>query len=413
VPGLETPTRPAPDGPPARPEVRAQRGGPLAAALGMAVLVAGVSAAVSLLTRAGAPPPAPPPLRPSARDGGTMAYDPATRTVLLYGGLAFGGSTGQEALGDTWVWDGERWTELHPRSSPPPLTGALMAWDPASRRLVLTGGQTTSPLGVIQPSSETWTWDGSRWSQQVDGDLPASAGPATLATDGSDGELVLVTARPACRGFRTWVWGDGTWEVPVRTGAVQPGGATTGAAGPAAPSGSALGMGYDPLERQLLLVTDPTTCPAAATTATPPASGAAAASVWGWGGTTWWPEGTAAPPAAGVITTSASGLILVSPAGTYVWRGTWAPVGPAPGVLDASVAYDAARGDVVLFSGVCIACAGSSLLEDTWTWPSSQAGGLSWALRDGPPLQPPGTSSPCPVLGVSQRCGFASPAPGG
>ena len=68
-----------------------------------------------------------------------MAYDPDTQTVIL-----FGGDDGQNALRDTWSWDGSRWSRLYPAVSPPSGTRALMAYDPGTHRLVLTGGYAMS-----------------------------------------------------------------------------------------------------------------------------------------------------------------------------------------------------------------------------------------------------------------------------
>jgi hypothetical protein len=36
-----------------------------------------------------------------------MAYDAATRTVVLFGGLG----AEDKPLNDTWTWDGSTWTE--------------------------------------------------------------------------------------------------------------------------------------------------------------------------------------------------------------------------------------------------------------------------------------------------------------
>ena len=44
-----------------------------------------------------------------------MAYDAATGTVVLFGGV-FGGSHGEED--DTWTWDGSTWTKQAPGDQP-------------------------------------------------------------------------------------------------------------------------------------------------------------------------------------------------------------------------------------------------------------------------------------------------------
>jgi hypothetical protein len=62
-----------------------------------------------------------------------MAYDAARGEVVLFGG--WDGTL----LGDTWTWDGTTWTEEHPAISPPARILMGMAYDPgrggAARRL--------------------------------------------------------------------------------------------------------------------------------------------------------------------------------------------------------------------------------------------------------------------------------------
>ena len=115
--------------------------------------------------------PAAPPIRPSARVDAAMAYDPAGGDVILYGGLVIG-SEGLTTLSDTWSWDGAQWTELRPTVSPPGLSGALLAYDPSTQRLVLTGGDTARPGGPLEETDGTWTWDGSTWASPAGGHPP-------------------------------------------------------------------------------------------------------------------------------------------------------------------------------------------------------------------------------------------------
>ncbi len=74
-----------------------------------------------------------------------MAYDAATSKVVL-----FGGSSGNGVLGDTWTWDGSTWTQQSPTTSPPADYTGSMAYDPATGQLVLFGG---TPL-----LNQTWTY---------------------------------------------------------------------------------------------------------------------------------------------------------------------------------------------------------------------------------------------------------------
>src|ERR1019366_8461497 len=72
---------------------------------------------------------------PPARWFASMAYDPSTGQLVL-----FGGSDGSGELADTWTWNGSTWAEQLPSTSPPARQGASMAFDPASGQLVLFGG---------------------------------------------------------------------------------------------------------------------------------------------------------------------------------------------------------------------------------------------------------------------------------
>jgi hypothetical protein len=76
---------------------------------------------------------------PPARGDASMAYDPATRTMLLFSGFSDQiGSAGY--LDDTWSWNGTTWTQLFPAASPPARTGAPMAYDAATGTVLLFGG---------------------------------------------------------------------------------------------------------------------------------------------------------------------------------------------------------------------------------------------------------------------------------
>ncbi len=81
-----------------------------------------------------------------------MAFDPVNRTVLLFGGL----DGALRGLSDTWSWDGSAWTQLDV-SGPTPRGHHAMAGDPVRKRVVLFGGSVQSNLG------DTWEWDGEQW----------------------------------------------------------------------------------------------------------------------------------------------------------------------------------------------------------------------------------------------------------
>jgi len=110
--------------------------------------------------------PASPATSPPARVSATMAFDPITGAVVLFGG--FGGT----ALGDTWMWDGRSWTELRPAASPPPRYGAGMVGIKGAGKganLVLFGGIDSGGAAL----QDTWTWDGTTWTRRAENGPPA------------------------------------------------------------------------------------------------------------------------------------------------------------------------------------------------------------------------------------------------
>jgi hypothetical protein len=343
---------------------------PLAAALLLAAAVAGASAGVALLLR----PPSSPvsaasPDLPPPRYQAVMAYDAQSGDVVL-----FGGDDRQDALADTWSWNGARWRQDTPAVSPPGLVGAMMGYDQATRRVVLTGGAVLLPGQVEQPSTATWTWDGSDWSPQPAGGLPAAAaaGAGTaLAADPASGQLILVTGGGGCQGFDTWRWAGGRWT--QLHPAVSPDPAEL------------YQLVYDPAGHALLLFASGPICPA--DRAAPQAS-----LVWAWNGATWGPgvSGPAVqpqPPGLGPATNSAAEPLLQTSTGTYLWDGSvWRQTGPPEDELieEQALTYDAANHQAILFGGVCMSCGTVSPLDETWTWTGR------WVLRGGTP-GPPGS----------------------
>lgn len=103
---------------------------------------------------------------PSNRSAAPMAWDGNLNGVLLFGGSSGG------AQNDTWLWDGSDWSLLAPASNPPIRYGANMVWDSVRNRIVLFGGQTGASPNVIY--NDTWIWDGNTWTQL----WPAGGPPA-------------------------------------------------------------------------------------------------------------------------------------------------------------------------------------------------------------------------------------------
>jgi Galactose oxidase, central domain len=121
---------------------------------------------------------------PSARYGPGMAFDGAADNIVL-----FGGSTGTTDFNDTWTWDGTTWTQQFPPVSPPARDQMSFAYDAATRKVVLFGGGNTAANSFL---GDTWTWDGiaKTWTQQNPAASP-SARRAPMAYDAATKTVVL------------------------------------------------------------------------------------------------------------------------------------------------------------------------------------------------------------------------------
>jgi len=63
--------------------------------------------------------------------------------------VLFGGLGPHRDKADTWTWDGTTWTKQASAAHPSAREGAAMAYDAATRTVVLFGG------GF---NADTWTW---------------------------------------------------------------------------------------------------------------------------------------------------------------------------------------------------------------------------------------------------------------
>src|SRR5207249_8793717 len=67
-------------------------------------------------------------------------FDPTASRVVL-----FGGASGSNFLADTWSWDGSEWTQVAD-TGPAARSGHALAYDDARKCVVLFGGRGTANL---------------------------------------------------------------------------------------------------------------------------------------------------------------------------------------------------------------------------------------------------------------------------
>ncbi|MGI8552553.1 MAG: hypothetical protein ACR2PL_17455 [Dehalococcoidia bacterium] len=156
-----------------------------------------------------------PALSPPARNRAGLAYDSSRNTAVLFGGLACPISC-SSSLGDTWTWDGLTWTQQHPAAGPTARIRAGLAFDAAHSVMVLFGGCCAHNGYDL---ADTWIWNGSNWTQQTPSTNPPARRQAAMAYDtiGQNVELfggfICDPTGSTCGNLNdTWSWNGSTWS---------------------------------------------------------------------------------------------------------------------------------------------------------------------------------------------------------
>jgi hypothetical protein len=272
---------------------------------------------------------------PSARDGHALAFEETNGRVVLFGGNV----SGSGKVNDTWVWNGNNWTQAA-STGPSARDLHAMAYDAAHDRVVLFGG-------CCPPQGDTWTWNGTAWT------LSATTGPAirarhAMAYDAGRARVVMFGGfgGGSIRGD-TWEWNGTSWTQVATTG-------------PAPRYHHA--MAYDAARGKVVLFGGYAT--------------GYLSDTWEWNGTAWTQVATDGPSPRErhamayhplrqrvVLFGGANGSELHSD--TWEWDGAaWSPIpssfGPA-GRWAHAITYDAERGRLVMFGGL-------NNFGDTWEY---------------------------------------------
>ncbi|MCI4322981.1 MAG: PKD domain-containing protein, partial [Thermoplasmata archaeon] len=163
----------------------------------------------------------------STPDLGSMTYDGQSGQVLGFGGSETGGPSNT-----TWVWNGTRWINESQNLTvaPPARLGGSMAYDPSTRTTVLLGGwYMTCPLwyGMIcdgvpyQSYADTWGFQNGTWLNlsSSSGSPGAMALPSLAESPLTGGIIEFGGATcPNCTfpvgrtSNSTWFWGPSNEE---------------------------------------------------------------------------------------------------------------------------------------------------------------------------------------------------------
>ena len=141
---------------------------------------------------------------PAPQGLAATAYDAATGDVVVWGGQGPG-----NLVSDTWTWDGTKWTEHSAGSSgAAPSTGIpAAAYDPSNQSVML------------YTESQTWAWSGESWHRQFTARHPIAANWVSMAYDTASGSILLFGgATGGSSRDKTWEFHSvpalsGYWEV--------------------------------------------------------------------------------------------------------------------------------------------------------------------------------------------------------
>jgi PKD repeat protein len=142
---------------------------------------------------------------PFARQDHAMAYDSKRGVTVLFGGKYLPDG-GWQVLGDTWEWDGVKWTQLYPANHPPARCWHTMVYDTARQVVVLFGGYDGS-----HELSDTWEWDGTNWIQRMPAHHPTARYWHTMAYDSDRGVTVMYGGQGFGQLTDTWEWDGVDW----------------------------------------------------------------------------------------------------------------------------------------------------------------------------------------------------------
>src|SRR5712692_168130 len=154
--------------------------------------------------------------RPVQRGGPVMVYDPENHGAIMFGGSAFtptADGSNSVALGATWLWSGQRWSQLNVQG-PSPRSAAVAAYDSVRHVIILFGGSGPGGAGPALLFDDTWTWDGTSWKQQFPIHKPNPRFDAAMAFDGRRGVAVMYGGLGQTETYdATWTWDGSDWTL--------------------------------------------------------------------------------------------------------------------------------------------------------------------------------------------------------
>ena len=162
---------------------------------------------------------------PQARGGACVAWNFSTNRLVVFGGDTGTGLVGTTAipvalLGDTWEFDPatNTWTDVTPvAGSPSPRRSASMAWDPSTGGMILFGGEDAIASPAPAPRSDTWLFLSGVWIPLSPTATPPGRRFHSLVTRRDAGDIIMVagddaSVTPQVRHLDVWRWNGQNWN---------------------------------------------------------------------------------------------------------------------------------------------------------------------------------------------------------
>lgn len=147
---------------------------------------------------------------PTSRFPAGFVYDSKRELTMLFGGHRFS-SRGMETFGDTWMWDGKSWKESVVQNSPPKRDGGRTVFDSKRKQVVLFGGiQIGSSVNYL---NDTWIWNGENWTE-IKTESPLGRGHHAMAYDSKRDRVIIFggTRKMGETLNDTWEWNGQQWK---------------------------------------------------------------------------------------------------------------------------------------------------------------------------------------------------------
>lgn len=317
------------------------------------------------------------PIRPTSRYRHAMTWDPSLGTaggLILHGGYSYGTGT----VGDSWTWTAAGGWLLHAGPTPLPNQGHSMCHDPARARVVLLAYDAGG-------ASQTWEWNGSSWQRRFPSTVFESRQFGRLCYDATQQRVLLYGGGDPfgpVSWYSIWAWDGIDWTEQL----VEPRGRTSSTAV------------FDQARARTVLAMGSYTGSASSVSL----------ETWEYVGGAMQQVAVVNPPArfdhVGWYDSVRQRTLLHGGGNLNGYLGdtwefdgaTWvqrSAIGPTPGRVGATVAYDPVRDRAVLFGGTQ-----GAAMQDTWEW-----NGSAWSQRF-PAARPPARVNACMGFDpISQR----------